>query len=91
MILSGPHYFVGNPFNKTPRRQCTLSSHYDALDLVALPEDYLPRTNYLPACDPAEYARRAPNVSWAESGEREPRKTTAYFRVINRGDGRSDR
>ncbi len=31
MILSGPHFFVGNPHNKTPRRECTLNSHYDVL------------------------------------------------------------
>ena len=41
-ILSGPHYFVGNPLYKTPRSECTLNSHYDILDQTALPEDYLP-------------------------------------------------
>ena len=84
LIFSGPHYFVGNPFNKTPRRQCTLNSHYDVLDLEMLPEDFLPRTNYAPACDFTEYARRTPRVPWVERGEREPCKTTAYLRVTNR-------
>ncbi|MCB1809820.1 MAG: hypothetical protein KDJ99_33035, partial [Candidatus Competibacteraceae bacterium] len=32
-VLSGPHFFVGNPFNKTPRAECTQNSHYDVLDL----------------------------------------------------------
>ena len=84
LILSGPHYYVGNPFNKTPRTQCTLNSHYDVLDLETLPADFLPRTNYVPACDSAEYTRRTPRVPWVEPGESEPRKTTAYFRVVNR-------
>ena len=53
LVLSGPHFFVGNAFNKTPRReQCTLNSHYDVLDLTELAgDDYLPRTNYVPASD----------------------------------------
>ena len=82
-ILSGPHFFVGNPLNKTPRRECTKSSDYDALDLTALPDDYLPRTNYTPACEPTEYERRTPSVSWREPGE-VPRKVTEYYRVVNR-------
>ena len=69
LVLSGPHFFVGNPFNKTPRRECTQKSHYDILDLTTLPEDYLPRTNYVPACNPDEYDRRTPKVSWREPGE----------------------
>ena len=69
LVLSGPHFFVGNPFNKTPRRECTQNSHYDILDLTTLPEDYLPRTNYVPACGPDEYDRRTPRVPWQEPGE----------------------
>ena len=59
-ILSGPHFFVGNPFYKTPRAKCTQNSHYDILDLTILPDDYLPRTNYVPDCDEAEYRKRSP-------------------------------
>ena len=69
LVLSGPHFFVGNPFNKTPRRECTQNSHYDVLDLTTLPEDYLPRTNYIPACNPDEYDRRTLRVPWREPGE----------------------
>ena len=83
-VVSGPHFFVGNAVNKTPRQQCTLNSHYDVLDLTGLPADYLPRTNYVPACDPIEYAERTPRVSWIEAGERKPRPATDYYRVVNR-------
>ncbi len=72
LVFSGPHFFVGNPSYKTPRRTCTLSSHYDVLDLTTVPDDYLPRTNYIPACTPTEYARRTPRVSWIEPGEAPP-------------------
>lgn len=83
-ILSGPHFFVGSPFYKTPRAVCTGNSHYDVLDLERLPDDYLPRTNYVPACDPDTYAARTPRVSWIEEGESQPRKVTAYYRWVNR-------
>lgn len=83
-VSSGPHFFVGNPFNKTPRSVCTLNSHYDVLDLESLPDDYLPRSNYRPACSAAEYQARIPHVSWVEPGENEPRKVTEYYRHVNR-------
>ena len=77
-ILSGPHFYVGNPFNKTPRRSCTLNSHYDPIDLTIIPDDYLPRTNYIPACDPQEYHRRTPKVPW------DKKPVTDYYRFVNR-------
>ena len=66
MVVSGPHFSVGNPLNKTPRERCTKSSDYDCLDLTALPDDYLPRTNYVPACEEDEYSRRTPKVPWID-------------------------
>lgn len=84
-VLSGPHFFVGNPFNKTPRSICTLNSHYDVLDLESLPDDYLPRSNYRPACSTDEYQARIPRVSWVEPGENLPRKVTEYYRQAFRG------
>jgi hypothetical protein len=59
-ILQGPHFFVGTPFNKTPNEGCSHNQDYTSLDLTAIPDDYLPRTNYVPACDPAEYLARTP-------------------------------
>lgn len=66
-VLSGPHFFLANPYNKTPRRICTEKGHYDVIDLETLPDDYLPRSNYRPMADRAEYARRVPRVSWTET------------------------
>lgn len=79
LILSGPHFFVGNPHYKTPRAVCTNNSHYDVLDLTALPEGYLPRTNYLPACSAAEYAAKTPVVPWSGKVQR---KVTEFYRVV---------
>jgi hypothetical protein len=83
-ILSGPHFYVGTPLYKTPREICTEKGHYDCLDLLTLPDDYLPRTNYIPACDAQEYAKRTPCVTWTEPGEDEPRKVTDYYRFVAR-------
>lgn len=80
-VLSGPHFFVSNPLSKTPRLVCSTPLAYDTLDLEAVPDDYLPRSNYLPACDASEYARRVPRVTWVEDGEHEAREVTRYYRV----------
>jgi hypothetical protein len=83
-ILSGPHFFVGNPFYNTPRAVCDTNKAYDKLDLQTLPDDYLPRTNYTPACDPATYRDRTPRVPWVEEGEHRERLVTEYYRFVNR-------
>lgn len=83
-VISGPHFFIGNPLNKSPRAVCTQSSHYDVLDLETLPDSYLPRCNYRPACPSAEYVRRVPRVRWVEEGEKEPWPVTRYYRFVAR-------
>lgn len=83
-ILSGPHFYVGNPLNKTPRAVCDSNKAYDQIDLEYIPDDYLPRSNYRPACSPEEYRRRIPRVSWVEGGEEKPRLVTDYYRFVNR-------
>ncbi|HCF2496653.1 Eco57I restriction-modification methylase domain-containing protein [Pseudomonas aeruginosa] len=83
-VLSGPHFYVGNPLNKNPRKVCDSNKAYDQLDLATLPDDYMPRGNYLRACDAIEYARREPRVSWVEEGEAEAKAVTRYYRHVNR-------
>ena len=83
-VLSGPHFFLANPYNKTPRKVCTANGHYDVLDLETLPDDYLPRSNYRPMANKAEYLRRVPRVGWVEEGETAARPVTDYFRLVNR-------
>jgi hypothetical protein len=78
-VLSGPHFFVGNPYYKTPRVKCTLNSHYDILDLTELPDDYIPRTNYVPNCDPDEYLRRTPKVPWLDK-----KPVSKFYRFVVR-------
>ena len=84
MVLSGPHFSVGNPLSKTPRERCVQKADYDCLDLATLPDEYLPRTNYMPACGREEYARRVPRTTWPEHGQGRALATTAFHRVANR-------
>jgi len=83
-VMSGPHFFLANPFNKTPRRVCAANGHYDCIDLQTLPDQYLPRTNYLPMSNRAEYLRRTTRVSWIADGETQSRRVTEYYRLVNR-------
>jgi hypothetical protein len=77
-IISGPHFYVANPFYKTPRSKCSKNSDYDVLDLSSLPDDYLPRTNYIPACSKEEYLRRTPRVPW------DGRPVIEFYRFVYR-------
>lgn len=84
LVLSGPHFFVGCPYYKTPRRVCESNSAYDSLDLTAMPLDYVPRSNFARACSRDEYESRTPRVSWTLDGQR-PRLTDLYRVVVSRG------
>lgn len=83
-ILSGPHFFVGNPFFQTPREDCNTHRAYDVLHLETLPADYLPRTNYVPTCSVDEYRTRTSKVNWLENNEAEPKLVTEFYRFIAR-------
>ncbi|WP_299976287.1 hypothetical protein [Desulfobacula sp.] len=78
-ILSGPHFFLGNPFNKSPREKCTKNSDYDVLDLTILPDNYLPRSNYIPNCDNDHYIKKTPRVLWEDK-----KPVSTFYRYINR-------
>lgn len=83
-VLSGPHFFIANPFNKTPRVVCSANKQYDPLDLENLPDNYLPRSNYRPMCDRVLYLERTTRVSWVETNEVAARPVTDYYRLVSR-------
>lgn len=78
LILSGPHFIVGNPLYKTPRAKCVEKSHYDVLDLTTISDDYLPRTNYTPLA--SDYEERIPTVDFGERRQ----KVTEFYRMVHR-------
>ena len=63
-VYSGPHLSVSNPLASTPREVCRVNSDYDALDLEFIPDDYRPRTNYVPGCERETYAARMQVLPW---------------------------
>lgn len=80
LILSGPHFFVGTPLFQTPKQICNTHRAYDVLDLTQIPDDYLPRTNYVPDCSSSEYRDRVPCVPWDEN-----KPVTEFYRLAARG------
>ena len=66
MIYSGPHIGVANPLFKTPRRKCVFNGDYDSIDLTTIPENYMQRSNYSPACETSEYYLRVPKTQWGD-------------------------
>jgi len=86
-IISGPHFFVANPFFQSPKRVCETHRAYDCIDLESIPDNYLPRTNYRPMADHAEYVRRVNRgyeVPWTDQGHSTRRPITDYYRVGSR-------
>jgi hypothetical protein len=83
-VFSGPHIFVGNPLSKTAKRISETHKAYDSLDLESFPDSALPRSNYRPACPPAEYLRRLPLVGWVEPGAAASKPVTSYYRHMTR-------
>jgi len=79
LVLSGPHFYVGSPLYKCPRTVCTEKGHYDCLDHTAIPDDYIPRTNYRPDVSQAEYRARTPIVPWGQK-----KAITDYYRLALR-------
>lgn len=77
MIYSGPHFGIANPLAKTSRSICVQNSDYDTLDLSALPNEYLQRCNYKPACKMSEYYERAQSTPWGV-------KNFEIYRIIMR-------
>jgi hypothetical protein len=75
-IVSGPHFHIGTPFNKTPNQGCKNKQDYVRIDLTTIPDDYLPRTLYVPGCLPKEYVERTPKWNG--------RLTTDFYRHVHR-------
>ena len=76
LIFSGPHFYCGTPFYQTPNENCSSHRDYSQLDLTQMPDDYLPRTNYVCTLSEEELFKRIPK--WKN------KPITDYYRHINR-------
>ncbi|WP_327332214.1 class I SAM-dependent DNA methyltransferase [Streptomyces anulatus] len=73
VILQGPHISVAHPFTKQPRTPCHNHRDWAPVSPAALPEAYVPVTNYVRATDRASYT--SAQNSWNGA------PFTSYFRL----------
>lgn len=59
-IFSGPHIGVCNPLFQASKPNCNSHRAFDNIDLQTLPDSYIQRVNYSPACSMTDYWKRAP-------------------------------
>ncbi len=78
LVLQGPLFFISNPLYKTPRSICIQNSHYDIIDLVAIPDGYQPRSNFQ-VDELGKWKTKLNVVPWDNS-----KKHIDCYRVVNR-------
>lgn len=79
--MSGPHFFVGTPFAKSPRTACITKGAYDDIDLTEIDENYLPRAVYQPG------NAKGDRGAFERKINRWPNESTPisrFFRYVNR-------
>jgi hypothetical protein len=86
VILSGPHLYVGNPLHQTPRRICNTHRAYDRLDLENLPDNYMPRVNYVPVGARDRYRQAMDTVPWSSIPVSDWFKLTARRQLSQAGE-----
>ncbi len=80
-VVSGPHFFVGTPLNRTPRTVCRNTNHYDDVDLNRIGENYLPRAIYRPGDATGDRTRFNSAIPcWPDDNS----PITSRFRHVNR-------
>ena len=84
LVLSGPHFFLGTPFNKTPKAICNSNKAYYHIDLKVVPDNYLPRTNFFPNDDLALYRDRTPKIRWSIDQDDPIKPVTHHYRLAFR-------
>jgi hypothetical protein len=68
LIISGPQFFVSNPFYKNPYEESVLNSDYDVIDLNEISGDFVPRTNFIPLQkESPQFLRPLNKTTWADS------------------------
>ena len=86
MIYNAPHFFVGNPYYKTPRSQCETKFDYDDVDLEKLSDDYIPRSNYIPLLSPTSMQEKVKGFSLGQdnNGDTKYESYLNYYKVAFR-------
>ena len=83
LIVSGPHFYVGTPVNKSSRTGYVNSSHYDEVDLTEISSDFIQRALYSPGDshdNRLQYEQAIPRWPQEDDGK----KVCEYYRYANR-------
>lgn len=59
-VLQGPNFTVANPLVRQPNNPCKSNKDWSAIDLEALSDTFIPRTNYQRACERRDYDAAVP-------------------------------
>ncbi|MFF4966649.1 class I SAM-dependent DNA methyltransferase [Streptomyces sp. NPDC001037] len=73
VILQGPHFSVALPFSKEPKTPCNSNNDWLLLDTRPMKHDFVPKTNYMRACDLSRYQD--------EQDRWNGRRYTEYYRL----------
>ncbi|WP_290734064.1 MULTISPECIES: hypothetical protein [unclassified Fibrobacter] len=77
VVYSSPHIAVANPLFKTSRRSCVNKADYDSIDLTNVPENYMQRFKYQPACELSKYTAAIQETPWGA-------KYNEVYRLVTR-------
>jgi hypothetical protein len=88
-ILQGPHFHVANPFYKTARRNARSKADYDVVNLSSIRQEYVPRTNFGPGVDLANYIKRSTKSSFNSAKHHGDSFRVALREMINLNSERS--
>ena len=84
-VVSGPHFFNGNMFNKCPYTTCKSKRAYDETDLTLVPEDYVPRALYRPGDPKGNLSKFRDAISvWPEECTASSKKVNEWPKVLFR-------
>ena len=83
-ILSGPQFSVGTPFYRSAQESYQSRYDYDKIDLIHIPDDYLPRSIYTPDCNLDEYRSRVLKASWRCKSTESYKPIMDYYRCVSR-------
>lgn len=71
LIISGPNFFVSNPYFQTPKEICNSHRAYELIDPFLSTSDYIPRSNYKMGdnYNDIEISSMRSKISWRNSNK----------------------
>jgi hypothetical protein len=76
LIIKGPCIYVGNPLYKTPDENCSAKEEFECIPLLDIPDNYVPRTNFVANVPHQDLYAQSPTVPWTDR-----KKHVDHFRI----------